>query len=616
MSSQLVVSQVTAEPQLIAGETVTLYVEISNPPTAPALTVEGFEVVIPPKGDHTEELTDDVAAIQPIGPTGWSATNGPAFQFTPPGAGGTFAFDPDVTLTFRLSQVKVNQSAGNVRITIRAANTETLNVSRIVTKLPSTFTVGPLTANPVTTINYPGSTILSWVGSSQSEFSPSYTLKWIQNSEPVNKPNLPAVETGFPVSGLTDPSTTFTLYVEYTVDEQLHHLSRQTTVSVPVPTDPPDITCFTGSINPTVSGPPQATFEWSATPSYLHVPTCELSVDPGVVLEANSPIGGKTITSPGINFGVTLTATNHFGHACKFLPPHWEVSANQPIPQAASPDGAPYQVRLSNSGKLLYLTVTGGISVFQATGQSATPWQFLAFHPIGNSSFTTIIDVAISPDDSMLYVALVTDNIPNYQGVQAFDASAFAPHGQLFKTDVIPRKIVINKQGDLLYVVLDNPQIDIISVTQDSSSPLSKYGATTSDLSALSVVALNPSANELWVFGNTDRSGEFEIFTITGTSSAPLHKVRSLPFKYHQLYGMAFSPSGESLMALGGSTLSLTSELGLYSTEDLTALNTMLEIKNASSLSVGPASPDIYLSGLGLFGAMNLTAVSTTQFFD
>lgn len=340
MSVLLTYSQFFSDPEFVAGETVSLWLEISNPPTSSCVTVSGFEIRVPPSGDCAGELSDDVSAIIAVGPSGWSTTLGPSFQFIPPD--GSFEVLPDTTLTLQLTSVAINDTPGGpVVFTIVEGTQEYPSITRQLTKAPPGFSVGPLIANPPTTDNYPGSTTLSWNGSDNPQYSPSYSLQWAQDGCKINKTNLPAIEPGYPVNQLTS-NTPFTLTVEYTVDEVKHYLFRSATVSVPVPAPTAKLTATPEWFSP---GDSSIKLVWDVE----HASKAIIEPDIGEV----SNLKSSQVVHPTVKTTYTLTASVLPGFAG---PPAIASAIAQPYSYTKfETDGGGGGVTVTPDGKTLYV---------------------------------------------------------------------------------------------------------------------------------------------------------------------------------------------------------------------------------------------------------------------
>jgi hypothetical protein len=363
---------------------------------------------------------------------------------------------------------------------------------------------------------------------------------------------------------------------------------------------PPTITRFDGTITPVGSGPPEATFHWETTPS--DTTTCTLSVHPGVLYESSSPPEGVIVTNAGVNFGVTLTATRKEKTAIAALSPTWQLGSSPvPIPEIG-PDST--GITLANSGKLLYLGASNGIVVLSATGPAGSPWVRSGYYPV-NGSYSLVTGVAISADDSQVYVAMImgTGATPYAGAVQVFDASTLQPIGSPVPVADGPISLALDPNGQYLYVSCTpfENQIDILSVNQTSTTPLSKVGSFTTGLhETLGSIAVRPSSpTELW---QGTQTGYLLIYDITADPANPLKKAREGELGSSSgttIVGLAFAPDGERFIAaIQDNETPDRGWVGTHDIVDFTLQNFGPTIPKPSGLAVGANAPDIYTVGV------------------
>jgi hypothetical protein len=198
------------------------------------------------KGTNARDFFPDSTGISTSHPKGWSLTqNGSLFTATP-----DTAKDGDIgaaSLTFTLSNIKVNQEPGTTNLAITEETASQLGaLDYPLAKFPEQFTVGGLTADPP--VISPGdSTVLSWSGTSGA----TYTLEYLDKDDNTvtithvkGDPTQPLPSTGsYTVDDLVQ-DTTFYLIVTMSVPDQDQPIKAMKPFPVIVKPLPPVIEYF------------------------------------------------------------------------------------------------------------------------------------------------------------------------------------------------------------------------------------------------------------------------------------------------------------------------------------------------------------------------------------
>ncbi|MCA1558631.1 MAG: hypothetical protein LC731_08850, partial [Acidobacteria bacterium] len=171
-------SPIQASPQTGDTSIVTLMIVVSNS-THKLINCQSISFSFL-QGTDAKDFFSDSTGIGAAAPTGWNLTqNGALFTATPatPEAGQIGA----TGLTFVLSNIKVNQQVGTTDMTITEDTTDNTGTKDYwLAKFPPEFTVGQLTANPVS-VNQGDSTTLSW----NCSLGATYALQYLNVNEQV-----------------------------------------------------------------------------------------------------------------------------------------------------------------------------------------------------------------------------------------------------------------------------------------------------------------------------------------------------------------------------------------------------------------------------------------------
>ncbi len=521
----------------MAGDTTELWLIVTNSSTAP-ITVNGFQLTIPPEGSNADELTADIAAIHAIGPDGWSTSPGPAFRFIP--TGGTLVFQPDDSIQLRLTNVKVNATPGPVTFSISDGTTPPSSIT--LTKLPPGFRLSPLTAVPTTATGYPGSTSLSWTGPPlDSPYAPGYSLSWVvdggDGDDTKTASGLPAVATHYAIDGLTHESTTITLTVAYTVDEQPASVFRQVTVSVPVPAPKASLT-----ITPAWYGPnDQISLTWDVEHSSV------VSIEPnlGTVDLTGTQTIGPAANAPTYTLSADVLPGFAGGRAVVSArpAPYSLVTTNndgiRPAGLAVSPDGNTLYVA-SDGGASWSMMVTLDPRTLNQTG-------VLSQNNGLNTAFVRQHDLLVSPDGAWLYglsggsgsSSLSRHALPGFDGsspdIALPDAAATA---------------AMARDGTWL-VAACGSSLQRIDLVGWSAGARATFGAAQSNVDS---VAISPDSTAVYAVGSTTYSGRSPAVTrYSGTdltASITTALAPQTPTSDETRTAVAVAPDGASIVAI------------------------------------------------------------------
>ena len=345
-----------------------LTIVASNPSPEP-VALGGIEVVLP-IGDGAAALTPDASGVQVVPPHGWRVQSGTA--------AGVYAFVPDTgtvsvtsqPLTFVLEAVPVNRAPGPVaglKVVegsngCRPPNCPTAPLA--LTKFPDGWgTVEFWASDP--DVDFGQSTTLNWSGPEGA----TYEIEYATGTGVVKLP--PPGQRFGPVGvypGAAEPpleldeTTVFTLIVTETIDGVQYRSAAQTTVTVVPPG--PRIELFTGALAATAGGGYAVTFEW-ATQSADH---CQLS---GVeyLLPAASPPGGYSVpASPPWDASYVLDAISGAATASSTLSAAWQTRSAASVPADMASDLA-----LSPDGSLLYVAMTQTLLIYSIPASADQP---------------------------------------------------------------------------------------------------------------------------------------------------------------------------------------------------------------------------------------------------
>jgi DNA-binding beta-propeller fold protein YncE len=234
-----------------------------------------------------------------------------------------------------------------------------------LTKFPSGWGSVEFWANPPD-IDFGQSTTLHWSGPPGA----TYAIEYAAGGDVVNLP--PAGQPPFASNGVwpgaNDPplapaeTTVFTLTVEETIGSEQYATRVQETVTVVRPG--PRIERFAGTLAVAAGGGYAVTFEW-ATQSADH---CQLS---GVeyLLPTASPPGGYSVpASPPWNAGYVLEAIGNGATASSTLSAAWQTRSTTDIPADMASDLA-----LSPDGSLLYVAVAQDLLIYSVPASAEGP---------------------------------------------------------------------------------------------------------------------------------------------------------------------------------------------------------------------------------------------------
>lgn len=249
------------------------------------------------KGTGAKDLFSDATGIGTTHPTGWTIKQiGSLFTATPDtakdgkiGAG---------SLTFVLSNIKVNEQPGTTDMTITEVTTHnTATFSYPLGKFPPQFKIGPLNAQPVI-VNEGSNTTLFWNGTGGGTYELMYADadgNTVTIMHPKGEPDQPLPANGsYTIDKLeVTPVMTFYLLVTLYVAGQQEPLEAQRQRTVTVIPPKPTINCFSIKANPVTPGQPFSfTLSWDVVGAFQ--------------ITANDGQGGQERTLP-----IPKTATSY-----------------------------------------------------------------------------------------------------------------------------------------------------------------------------------------------------------------------------------------------------------------------------------------------------------------
>ena len=453
------------------------------------------------KGTDAKDFFADTTGIGSSAPKGWSIKQeGSLFTATPDpskdGHNGKIGHD---SLTFVLSNIKVNQEPGTTPLTVtEVTHNHTGTRDYDLDKFPPHFEVSALQATPPPPIAPGSSVTLTWSGSGGGA---TYELRYedadgntVTITHVKGEPTQPLPASGSYTIDNLQHDTTFYLIVTLPVPGQDKPLTIEKSFPVTVTHLPPKINLFEGKVK-FISSKWQLILNWETTPN---TGSCSITGDPHPVNPSSTDDSYKIALAPYSSSSKTyqLTARNSVGSDTAQITVDCRFQLIDSIDLGWKEDQK--RVRVSSDGARIYVLTAYHVTVLSAK----------TLKPIGSTGNLGPVyysDMAVSPDGKHIYLVGQPPNDEN-DILSKLDAQTLQPIGTPVTIGPWDSAVAVSVDGTLLYMacygsqhlpVFDSETLKLISNPTITGFPEN-------------FIAASPDGARLYIAGQNNSSVVFD----------------------------------------------------------------------------------------------------------